>query len=144
MDKSEMINALANHYSNGKLKDFASFLGVAQNTISNWKTRGTIDYELVFTKCEGLSASWLLSGGLGKMINKEKSPDGVPGQSEGGGQSSIINSGLTDNVLKLILQEQHVIRELLVDVLTGKRNVPESKIFERIDNIRREFQEEGA
>lgn len=78
------------------------------------------------------------------VVNKEKSPDDVPGQSEGSGQSSIVNSGLTDNVLKLILQEQHVIRELLVDVLTGKRNVPESKIFERIDNIRREFQEEGA
>jgi hypothetical protein len=38
------------------------FLEVSKSTLSNWKKRGSIDYDLVFTKCEHLSKDWLLSG----------------------------------------------------------------------------------
>lgn len=42
-------------------------LGVSATTISNWKKRNTIDYELIFTKCEGVNLNWLILG-IGSML----------------------------------------------------------------------------
>lgn len=40
----------------------ARFLGISPATLSNWKARGSIDYDLVFSKCEGVDLNWLLTG----------------------------------------------------------------------------------
>lgn len=40
----------------------AQKLGVSATTLSNWKNRNTIDYELLFTKCEGANFNWLFLG----------------------------------------------------------------------------------
>ena len=60
----------------GRLKlasnaDLARFLGIAPATLSNWKSRGSLDYDLVFSKCEQLNLDWLLTG----RGNMEKEPD---------------------------------------------------------------------
>lgn len=44
----------------------AQILGVKQPTISSWRKRNTIDYELIFTKCNNINYDWLLTG-EGKM-----------------------------------------------------------------------------
>lgn len=72
------------------------------------------------------------------------SPNKAKGDVSTNPGEGLVNSGITDDVLRLILQEQHVIRELLVDVLAEKCNVPAKKIFEKIDSIRNEPRGEGA
>lgn len=44
--------------------ELANLLGIKQSTISVWKMRNSIDYELIFTKCNNLNINlhWLLTG----------------------------------------------------------------------------------
>lgn len=69
-DKTMIINKLSEYYCNGNDSEFARKLGITPQTLSNWKARNTIDYDLIYTKCENLNADWLLSGN-GKMVKME-------------------------------------------------------------------------
>ena len=62
MSKKEMILALIEHYSKGNKAQFASHLGITPQGLSTWIKRESFDIELIFSKCEGLSAQWLLTG----------------------------------------------------------------------------------
>ena len=62
MSKKDMLLALIEHYSNGNKAQFASLLGITPQGLSTWVKRESFDIELIFSKCEGLSAQWLLSG----------------------------------------------------------------------------------
>jgi transcriptional regulator with XRE-family HTH domain len=42
--------------------ELAKELGVHQSTISAWKARGTLDFALLITKCNGVDWNWLLTG----------------------------------------------------------------------------------
>lgn len=42
--------------------ELARFLGISPATLSNWKSRDSIDYDLVFSKCESINLDWLLTG----------------------------------------------------------------------------------
>lgn len=42
--------------------ELSDFLGVKQNTISSWKSRGTVDYDLIISKCDTDDLNWLLKG----------------------------------------------------------------------------------
>ena len=68
MNKKERLEALIDYFSDGKPSSFAKHLGVAPSTISSWLARNTLDYDLLFEKCEGISSLWLLTG-EGNMIN---------------------------------------------------------------------------
>lgn len=48
----------------------ADKLGVSATTLSNWKSRNTIDFDLIFTKCEDINTNWLLTG-EGLMLKSE-------------------------------------------------------------------------
>ena len=48
----------------------ARFLGISPATLSNWKSRGSIDYDLVFSKCEHVDFDWLLTG-RGDMMRQD-------------------------------------------------------------------------
>ena len=69
MSKSDMILALIEHYSNGNKAQFANRLGITPQGLSTWIKRNTFDAELIFSKCEGVSAKWLLTG-EGELIAK--------------------------------------------------------------------------
>lgn len=71
MTKKERLEAIIKHYCDGKNSIFANFLGVAPSTISSWLSRDTLDYDLIFAKCKGISPEWLLSG-IGNMLKSEK------------------------------------------------------------------------
>ena len=65
--KEQQINELVKYYSQGNKAKFARLLGVSPQTISTWLSRKSFDIELVYSKCEYLSAEWLLTGN-GDMI----------------------------------------------------------------------------
>lgn len=51
----------------------ATLLGVKKSTLSNWKARNSIDYELLFTKCDRADIGWLIMGendNLTKLANR--------------------------------------------------------------------------
>lgn len=62
MDKTFMIECLINMYTDGNKSKFAAKIGVKPQTISAWLARDTFDAELIYAKCENISADWLLSG----------------------------------------------------------------------------------
>ena len=62
MGKKDMILALIEHYSNGNKAQFANRLGITPQGLSTWIKRESFDIELIFSKCEGISAQWLLTG----------------------------------------------------------------------------------
>ncbi|MBT0551696.1 helix-turn-helix domain-containing protein [Riemerella anatipestifer] len=83
MDKKLILREIKKHLGYTKDGDFADFLGIKQNTLSNWKSRNTIDYDLIISKCENIDANWLLTG-KGEMLkqpqgytNTEKPPQQV-------------------------------------------------------------------
>lgn len=88
MNKKDMILALIEHYSDGNKAQFANLLGITPQGLSTWIKRETFDIELIFSKCEGLSANWLLTGkgsmikgndaALPKAIHTTNSKDGIP------------------------------------------------------------------
>lgn len=67
MEKKERVMALVNHYTNGNKSQFAKMLGITPQTINTWIARNTFDAELLYAKCDDLSADWLLAG-KGDMI----------------------------------------------------------------------------
>lgn len=71
MDKSHILNELKKYYKFESNTDFASFLGISPQNLSNWYARNTIDYDLIYTKCENIDGDWLLSG-EGEMLKNDK------------------------------------------------------------------------
>ena len=57
--------------------DLAKLLGVKPNTLSNWYHRGSLDYDLIFTKCEGVNLNWLINGREPMRLEEEEKPSAV-------------------------------------------------------------------
>ncbi len=98
MDKKSIINALIRHYSDGNKSKFASMLGITPQAISTWEKRNTFDIELVFSKCENINATWLLTG-TGEMFvteQKNRESSGDP---------------MVDRLLDMLEQKDAIIRE---------------------------------
>lgn len=78
MEKKDMLEIIINHYEDGNKAQFAKRLGISPQALSMWFTRNSFDAELLYTKCEGLSGDWLLSGD-GEMFKSSQivnNPDG--------------------------------------------------------------------
>ena len=71
VDKKAILGKIRSHYGFSTNAEFADFLGIKPNVLSNWFARGTFDYNVVFTKCEDIDGNWLLSG-VGEMIRTTK------------------------------------------------------------------------
>lgn len=74
MKKGEMIECLVNYFTDGNKKKFADFLGISAQQLNNWIKRNTYNPELIYQKCTGVSAEWLLSG-EGEMMEKDRHID---------------------------------------------------------------------
>jgi hypothetical protein len=68
----EIISRIKDHYNIRSDVDFAEYLGIATTTLSSWKSRDSLDYDLIYAKCVGINANWLLSG-CGEMMIKHHS-----------------------------------------------------------------------
>lgn len=71
MDKRLILNKLILHFAEGNNQKFAEKLGITPTSLSNWKARGTIDYEKIYTKCEGINPHWLLTGEGEMFVSKD-------------------------------------------------------------------------
>ena len=86
MDKSKIIREIKLYLGVKNDTELADFLGIKQNTLSTWKSRNTMDYDLVISKCDFIDANWLLTG-EGEMLKSDNNtpivaepqlPSGVP------------------------------------------------------------------
>ena len=66
-----ILNDLKLHYNFKSNTDFAKFLGIAPQTLSSWYSRCSVDYDLLYAKCVGIDANWLLTG-IGPMLRDGK------------------------------------------------------------------------
>lgn len=62
VSKSEILNRIMSYYGFRNKTELASFLGVSPQTVSNWYSRNSIDYDLVFEKCSDIDFNWLVAG----------------------------------------------------------------------------------
>ncbi len=58
----EVIERLRIAFSVQTDSDLAKCLGISKSALSNWKTRNSLDLELIDTKCEHLSLEWVFRG----------------------------------------------------------------------------------
>ena len=106
MNKKDQVNALISYFSNGNKTAFDSKLCLKPQSISNWITRNTFDADLIFSKCEGVSAEWLLTGEGDMLINKTEAQreDSVTERSHIQELTQIIQ-----NQAKVLLEQQRFI-----------------------------------
>lgn len=76
MNKVVILNKIKQHYGYQKNVDFAVFLGISPQSLSNWYKRETFDVDVLFTKCVDINPEWLLTGN-GPML-KADIPNATP------------------------------------------------------------------
>lgn len=64
MDKALILNRLKEYKNFTTDTQLAIFLGIERSTLTNWKKRNSIDYDLIFSKCEqmDINIEWLING----------------------------------------------------------------------------------
>ena len=70
LNKTLILNRIKEACGFTKDGELADFLGINKSTLANWYSRNSIDFDLVFSKCENISVDWLLFG-----IGDEKKQD---------------------------------------------------------------------
>lgn len=88
-----MLANLVNYFGDGTQTKFAEKLGIPAQNVSAWIKRGTFNAELIYAKCRGVSADWLLTG-EGDMLRAEASTDG---QSAAGSHNQVNGEGAHHN-----------------------------------------------
>ena len=81
IDKRLIINELKNYLNIKTDSEFAKFLGLKQNTISSWKSRNSLDYDLIISKCDQINANWLLTG-EGEMLKSKVSNNNLESEAK--------------------------------------------------------------
>ncbi len=74
IDNSLILSKIKSYLGLKNDAEFARFLEIKPNTLSNWYSRNTIDYNKIITKCERIDANWLLTG-KGNMLKDENSKE---------------------------------------------------------------------
>lgn len=70
MNEKERLQRLMELRGFRKKKDFAAYLGIKENTLSNWFARGTFDMNLIESKFPDVNKSWLYTGD-GQVVNEK-------------------------------------------------------------------------
>ena len=78
MNKELIIKEIKKHLGITRDGDFAEFLGINQNTLSSWKSRDSINYELIISKCQDIDANWLITGEGSMLKGTETIKEMVP------------------------------------------------------------------
>ena len=101
---------------------FAKLIGVAPSTISSWLSRDTLDYDLLFAKCENISSEWLLTG-RGEMINIQTSTF----NNQTTFASKKRSTGIEDKLLAIIADKDTTIREMAEEIGMLKQTITQLK-----------------
>lgn len=70
MDKTLILNKIKTYLNIDTDTEFAKYLDIKPQVLSNWRKRNTFDIDLIYTKCENVDANWLLTG-KGSMLKQE-------------------------------------------------------------------------
>ena len=62
LDRTTILDEIRFHYKFKNNADFARFLEITPQNLSNWYKRNYFDIEKIYTKCEGINPAWLLTG----------------------------------------------------------------------------------
>lgn len=73
MDKALILKEIKKHYNFVSDADFARFLEIKPQTLSNWYARNTFDYDVLYTKCVEINIDWIFTG-KGDMLKEENQP----------------------------------------------------------------------
>ena len=70
VNKGDILNRIKQRKGFTTDAELAAFFEVGKSTISNWYKRNSIDYDLLFSKCEQEDLNWLLTG-KGEMLKQD-------------------------------------------------------------------------
>lgn len=70
-NKEEILHRIKEALGLSTDKELADFLGINKSTLANWVKRNSIDWELVFSKCEQFNLNWIINGEGAKRKQKE-------------------------------------------------------------------------
>lgn len=73
MDKTLILNKLKELKKFKSDKDFAEYIGVKQQVLANWKSRGTYNTHLLINKFTDVNPQWLLTGEGDMLLDNHKS-----------------------------------------------------------------------
>ena len=62
IDKKQILNRFKEVKKISSDVLLAQYLGISRGTLSNWKARNSLDFDLLFSKCEHESLHWLITG----------------------------------------------------------------------------------
>lgn len=96
----DILNRLKAALAVGTDKELAETLGIKKATLSNWRTRNSIDFPLVFSFCEHINIDWLISG------------RGEPNNLESTKPSLVVESGNNDKLLDRVVEQAEEIGRL--------------------------------
>lgn len=117
---------LIKHYADGNKSRFASMLGVTPQAISAWEKRNTFDIELIYSKCEYLNATWLLTGTGEMFISMEPWP-----------QNSSSTEPMVDKLLGIIDKKDDIIRQQAEEI--GQLRAELAQLQQRLQNCKIEL-----
>jgi hypothetical protein len=66
----DFLNRLKRHLKIKSDRDLSNYLGLSQNTISMWRQRESLDYNLIMDKCPDISLDYLISGVTPELISE--------------------------------------------------------------------------
>lgn len=96
----DILNRLKAALAVGTDKELAETLGIKKATLSNWRTRNSIDSPLVFSFCEHINIDWLITG------------RGEPNNLESTKPSLVVESGNNDKLLDRVVEQAEEIGRL--------------------------------
>ena len=67
MDKSLILNRIKSHYNLRSSADLARFLEIKPSTLGSWYQRNSVDFDIVFAKCEDMDKNYLITGQNAKV-----------------------------------------------------------------------------
>ncbi|PHS03515.1 MAG: hypothetical protein COA88_15710 [Kordia sp.] len=80
LDKSLILKSLKKELGFKYDSDFAKYLDILPQTLASWHKRNTYDVDLLYTKCKGIDANYLLTG-KGEILltnNNQQQPTVAP------------------------------------------------------------------
>ena len=81
LDRRTLLDEIRFHYKFKNNVEFAKFLGITPQNLSNWYRRNSIDIERVYERCKGINPTWLLTG-KGSMFGEITEAGKAPGDTE--------------------------------------------------------------
>lgn len=113
MDNNLILNKIKTANELKTDTELANFLGVSKYTLSNWRKRGTIDFDVVLSKCVLFDFNWLFNEKTEEVLNIKTTPQ------HPNPENNKNNSDLLNNVMdkyKAIVIENYILTKKVEDL----------------------------